>query len=143
MKLNLKQLQKLHTEGQLTDFALKGLPSYPDSYTLVSLTELVEFESELRKQFRGVFVKQGVNNYQYDFETGTVFLYNDYIGHRDSNHYKVSVSELVEVVNGTRSLDEFPIDFDLDLYWFLETQEKEVLIGLLYKEMKGNKGFHE
>lgn len=74
MKLNLKQLQKLHTEGQLTDFALKGLPSYPDSYTLVSLTELVDFESELRKQFRGVFVKQGVNHYQYDFETGTVFL---------------------------------------------------------------------
>lgn len=51
--------------------------------------------------------------------------------------------ELVEVVNGTRSLGEFPIDFDLDLYWFLETQEKEVLIGLLYKVMKGNKGFHE
>lgn len=41
MKLNLKQLQKLHTEGQLTDFALKGLPSYSDSYTLASLTELV------------------------------------------------------------------------------------------------------
>lgn len=137
MKLNLKRLQKLYTESQLTEFALKDLPTYPDSYTLVSLTELVEFESELRKEFRGVFVKQGVNNYQYDFETGTVFLYNDYIGHRDSNHYKVSVSELVDVVNGTRSLDEFPIDSDLDLYWFLENQEKEVLVGLFYKALKG------
>lgn len=79
MKLNLKQLQKLHTEGQLTDFALKGLPSYSDFYTLVSLTELVEFESELRKEFRGVSVVKGVNKYYYDFETETVFLYNDYI----------------------------------------------------------------
>ena len=137
MKLNLKQLQKLHTEGQLTDFALKGLPSYPDSYTLVSLTELVEFESELCKQFRGVSLVKGVNKYYYDFETETVFLCNDYVGFRDSNHYKVSVSELVEVVNGTRSLDEFPIDSDLDLCWFLETQEKEVLVGLLYKALKG------
>lgn len=137
MTFNLKQLQKLRTEGQLVGFALKDLPSYPDSYTIVGLQELVEFESELRKQFRGVFVKQGVNNYQYDFEIGTVFLYNDYVGHRDSNHYKVSVSELVDVVNGTRSLDEFPIDSDLDLCWFLETQEKEVLVGLLYKALKG------
>jgi hypothetical protein len=137
MKLNLKQLQKLHTEGQLTDFALKGLPSYPDSYTLVGLTELVEFESELRKEFRGVSLVKGVNKYYYDFETETVFLCNDYVGFRDSNHYKVSVSELVEVVNGTRSLDEFPIDSDLDLCWFLETQEKEVLVGLLYKALKG------
>lgn len=137
MTFNLKQLQKLRTEGQLVGFALEDLPSYPDSYTIVGLQELVEFESELRKQFRGVFVKQGVNNYQYDFETGTVFLYNDYVGQRDSNHYKVSASELVEVVNGTRSLDEFPIDSDLDLYWFLENQEKEVLVGLLYKAMKG------
>lgn len=137
MKLNLKQLQKLHTEGQLTDFALKGLPSYPDSYTLVSLTELVEFESELCKQFRGVSLVKGVNKYYYDFETETVFLCNDYVGFRDSNHYKVSVSELVEVVNGTRSLDEFPIDSDLDLCWFLETHEKEVLVGLLYKALKG------
>lgn len=137
MTFNLKQLQKLYTESQLTDFALRGLPSYPDSYTIVGLQELLESESELRKQFRGVFVKQGVNNYQYDFKTGTVFLYNDYIGHRDSNHYKVSVSELVDVVNGTRSLDEFPIDSDLDLYWFLESQEKEVLVGLLYKALKG------
>lgn len=137
MKLNLKQLQKLHTEGQLTDFALKGLPSYPDSYTLVSLTELVEFESELCKQFRGVSLVKGVNKYYYDFETETVFLCNDYVGFRDSNHYKVSVSELVEVVNGTRSLDEFLIDSDLDLCWFLETQEKEVLVGLLYKALKG------
>jgi hypothetical protein len=64
----------------LTDFALKDLPTYPDSYTLVSLTELIEFESELRKQFRGVFVKQEVQHYQYDFETGTVFLYNEYVG---------------------------------------------------------------
>lgn len=137
MKLNLKQLQKLHTEGQLTDFALKGLPSYSDSYTLASLTELVEFESELRKEFRGVSVVKGINKYYYDFETETVFLYNDYIAFRDSNHYKVSVSELVEVVNGTRSLDEFPIDSDLDLYWFLENQEKEVLVGLFYKALKG------
>lgn len=65
------------------------------------------------------------------------FFCNDYVGFRDSNHYKVSVSELVEVVNGTRSLDEFPIDSDLDLCWFLETQEKEVLVGLLYKALKG------
>ncbi len=137
MKLNLKQLQKLHTEGQLTDFALKDLPTYPDSYTLVGLTELVEFESELCKQFRGVSLVEGVNKYYYDFETETVFLCNDYVGFRDSNHYKVSVSELVEVVNGTRSLDEFPIDSDLDLCWFLETQEKEVLVGLLYKALKG------
>lgn len=137
MELNLNNLQDLYTEGQLTEFALNDLPSYPNSYTIVGLHELVEFESELRKQFRGVFVKQGVNNYQYDFETGTVFLYNDYIGHRDSNHYKVSVSELIEVVNGTRSLDEFPIDSDLDLYWFLENQEKEVLVGLFYKALKG------
>lgn len=137
MIFNLKQLQKLYTESQLTDFALKDLPTYPDSYTLVSLTELIEFYSELRKQFRGVFVKQGVQHYQYDFETETVFLYNDYVGYRDSHHHKVSVSELVEVVNGTRSLDEFPIDSDLDLYWFLENQEKEVLLGLLYKALKG------
>lgn len=137
MKLNLKQLQKLHTEGQLTDFALKDLPTYSDSYTLVSLTELVDFESELRKEFRGVSVVKGVNKYYYDFETETVFLCNDYVGFRDSNYYRVSVSELVEVVNGTRSLDDFPIDFDLDLYWFLENQEKEVLVGLLYKALKG------
>lgn len=137
MKLTLKQLQKLQTEGQLTDFALKDLPTYSDSYTLVSLTELIEFESELRKQFRGVSVVKGFNKYYYDFETETVFLCNDYVGFRDSNHYKVSVSELVAVVNGMRSLDEFPIDSDLDLYWFLETQEKEVLVGLLYNAMKG------
>lgn len=137
MKLNLKQLQKLYTEGQLTDFALRDLPTYPDSYTIVGLHELIKFESELRKQFRGVFVKQGVNNYQYDFETGTVFLCNDYVGFRDSNHYKVSVSELVDIVTGKRSLDEFPIDSDLDLYWFLENQEKDVLVGLLYKALKG------
>ena len=137
MTFNLKQLQKLYTESQLTDFALKDLPTYPDSYTLVSLTELIEFESELRKQFRGVFVKQGVQHYQYDFETGTVFLYNEYVGFRDSYHYKVTVSELVDIVKGKRSLDEFPIDSDLDLYWFLENQEKEVLVGLLYKAMKG------
>lgn len=137
MKLNLKQLQKLYTEGQLTDFALRDLPTYPNSYTIVGLHELIKFESELRKQFRGVFVKQGVNKYYYDFETETVFLCNDYVGFRDSNHYKVSVSELVEVVNGTRSLDEFPIDSDLDLYWFLENQEKEVLVGLFYKALKG------
>lgn len=137
MTFNLKQLQKLYTESQLTDFALKDLPTYPDSYTLVSLTELIEFESELRKQFRGVFVKQGVQHYQYDFETGTVFLYNEYVGFRDSYHYKVTVSELVDIVKGKRSLDDFPSDFDLDLYWFLETQEKEVLLGLLYKALKG------
>ncbi len=137
MKLSLKQLQNLHTEGQLTDLALKGLPSYPDFYTLVSLNELVEFESELRKEFRGVSVVKGVNKYYYDFETETVFLCNDYVGFRDSNHYRVSVSELVEVVNGTRSLDEFPIDSDLDLCWFLENQEKDVLVGLLYKALKG------
>ena len=133
----MKQLQKLYTESQLTDFALKDLPTYPDSYTLVSLTELIEFESELRKQFRGVFVKQGVQYYQYDFETGTVFLYNEYVGFRDLYHYKVTISELVDIVKGKRSLDEFPIDSDLDLYWFLENQEKEVLLGLLYKALKG------
>lgn len=138
MKLNLKHLQGLYNEGQLTNFVLKDLPTYPDSYTLVSLTELVEFEYEMRKQFRGVSVVKGVNKYYYDFETETVFLCNDYVGFRDSNHYKVSVSELVEVVNGTRSLDEFPIDSGLDLYWFLDNQEKEVLVGLLYKAMKGN-----
>ena len=137
MTFNLKQLQKLYTESQLTDFALKDLPTYPDSYTLVSLTELIAFESDLRKQFRGVFVKQGVQHYQYDFETGTVFLYNEYVGFRDSYHYKVTVSELVDIVNGKRSLDEFPIDSDLDLSWFLESQEKEVLVGLLYKALKG------
>lgn len=137
MTFNLKQLQKLYTESQLTDFALKDLPTYPDSYTLVSLTELIEFESELRKQFRGVFVKQGVQHYQYDFETGTVFLYNEYVGFRDLYHYKVTISELVDIVKGKRSLDEFPIDSDLDLYWFLENQEKEVLLGLLYKALKG------
>lgn len=137
MKVTVKTLQKLNEEGKLTSFALTNLPTYLDSYTIVGLHELIKFESELRKQFRGVFVKQGVNNYQYDFETGTVFLYNDYIGHRDSNHYKVSVLELVEVVNGTCSLDEFPIDSDLDLYWFLENQEKEVLVGLFYKALKG------
>lgn len=137
MKLKLKRLQKLYTESQLTEFALKDLPTYPDSYTLVSLTELVEFESELRKQFRGVSVVKRVNKYYYDFETETVFLCNDYVGYRDSHHHKVSVSELVEVVNGMRSLDEFPIDSDLDLFWFLETQEKDVLVGLLYKALKG------
>lgn len=137
MKLTLKQLQKLQIEGQLTDFALNGLPSYPDYYTLVSLTELVEFESELRKQFRGISVVKGVLKYYYDFETETVFLCNDYVGFRDSNHRKISVSELIEVVNGTRFLDEFPIDSDLDLCWFLENQEKDVLVGLLYKALKG------
>lgn len=137
MTFNLKQLQKLYTESQLTDFALKDLPTYPDSYTLVSLTELIEFESELRKQFRGVFVKQGVQHYQYDFETGTVFLYNEYVGFRDSYHYKVTVSELVDIVKGKRSLDEFPIDSDLDLYWLLTSQDKETLVGLLYKCLKG------
>lgn len=136
MKLTLKQLQKLHTEGQLTEFALNDLPSYPNSYMMVGLHELVEFESELRKQFRGIFVKRGIQHYQYDFETGTVFLYSEYVGFRDSNHYKVSVSELIDIVNGKCSLDEFPIDSDLDLYWFLENQEKEVLVGLLYKAMK-------
>lgn len=137
MTFNLKQLQKLYTESQLTDFALKDLPTYPDSYTLVSLTELIEFESELRKQFRGVFVKQGVQHYQYDFETGTVFLYNEYVGFRDSYHYKVTVSELVDIVKSKRSLDEFPIDSDLDLYWLLTSQDKETLVGLLYKCLKG------
>lgn len=136
MKINVKNLQKLNEKGQLTSFALTNLPTYPDSYTIVGLQELVEFESELRKQFRGVFVKQGVQHYQYDFETGTVFLYNEYVGHRGSNHYKISVSELVEVVNGMRSLEEFPLDYDLDLYWFLENQEKDVLVGLLYKTLK-------
>lgn len=137
MKLNLKTLQELNKTSQLIDFALKDLPTYPNFYSQVGLNELVANEFELRKEFRGVFVKQGVNNYQYDFETGTVFLYNDYVGYRDSHHHKVSVSELVEVVNCTRSLDEFPIDSDLDLYWFLENQEKEVLVGLLYKALKG------
>ena len=137
MKLTLKQLRKLQTEGQLTDFALKDLPTYPNFYSQVGINKLVAHEFELRKEFRGVFVKQGVNHYQYDFKTETVFLYNDYVGYRDSNHYKVSVSELAEVVNGTRSLDEFPIDSDLDLFWFLETQEKDVLVGLLYKALKG------
>ena len=137
MRLTLEQLHKLQTESQLTDFALKDLPTYPNSYTLVGLHELIEFESELRKEYRGVSVVKGVNKYYYDFETGTVFLYNDYISFRNSNHYKVSVSELMGVVNGTRSLDDFPIDFDLDLYWFLENQEKDVLVGLLYKALKG------
>lgn len=137
MKVTVKNLQKLNEEGQLTSFALKDLPTYPDSYTIVGLQELVEFESELRKQFRGVFVKQGFQHYQYDFETGTVFLYNDYVGYRDSHHYKISVSDLVDIVNGKRSLDEFPIDSDLDLFWFLENQEKDVLAGLLFKALKG------
>ena len=137
MKVTVKNLQKLNEDGQLTSFALTDLPTYPDSYTIVGLHELVEFESELRKQFCGISIVKGVNKYHYDFETETVFLYNDYVGYRDSNHYKVSVSELVDVVNGTRSLDEFPIDSDLDLYWFLENQEKEVLVGLLYKCLKG------
>ena len=80
MKLSLNTLQDLYTEGRLTYFALKDLPTYPDSHTMVGLHELVEFESDLRRAFRGVFVKQGVNHYQYDFETGTVFLYNEYVG---------------------------------------------------------------
>ena len=137
MELNLNNLQDLYTEGKLTEFALNDLPSYPNSYTIVGLHELVEFESELRKQFRGISVVKGVNKYYYDFETGMVFLYNDYVGYRDSHHYKVSISELVDIVNGKRSLDEFPIDSDLDLYWFLENQEKDVLVGLLYKDLKG------
>lgn len=124
MELNLNNLQDLYTEGKLTEFALNDLPSYPNSYTIVGLHELVEFESELRKQFRGISVVKGVNKYYYDFETGMVFLYNDYVGYRDSHHYKVSISE-------------FPIDSDLDLYWFLENQEKDVLVGLLYKALKG------
>ena len=137
MELNLNNLQDLYTEGKLTEFALNDLASYPNSYTIVGLHELVEFESELRKQFRGISVVKGVNKYYYDFETGMVFLYNDYVGYRDSHHYKVSISELVDIVNGKRSLDEFPIDSDLDLYWFLENQEKDVLVGLLYKALKG------
>ena len=136
MKLTLKHLQNLYTEGQLTSFALADLPTYPNSYTLVCLSELLDGEFDLRKTYRGVCLRQGVNNYYYDFEIETVFLYNDYVGYRDSNHYKVSVSELVDIVNGKRSLDEFPIDSDLDLYWFLENQEKEVLVGLLYKALK-------
>lgn len=137
MKFNLRKLQELNNTSQLTEFALKDLPTYPDSYTMVGLNELVANEFELRKEFRGIFVKNGVNHYQYDFETGTVFLYNDYVGYRDSHHHKVSVSELIEVVNGTRSLDEFPTDSELDLYWLLETQEKEVLVGLLFKALRG------
>lgn len=137
MKLNLNTLQDLYTEGRLTSFALKDLPTYPDSQTMVGLHELVEFESDLRRAFRGVFVKQGINHYQYDFETGTVFLYNEYVGFRDSHHYKVTISELVDIVKGKRSLEEFPIDSDLDLYWFLEKQEKDVLVGLLFKALKG------
>ena len=81
MKLTLKQLRKLQTEGQLTDFALKDLPTYPNFYSQVGINELVAHEFELRKEFRGVFVKQGVNHYQYDFKTETVFLYNDYVGY--------------------------------------------------------------
>lgn len=137
MKLSLNNLQDLYTEGRLTYFALKDLPTYPDSHTMVGLHELVEFESDLRRVFRGVFVKQGVNHYQYDFETSTVFLYNEYVGFRDSHHYKVTISELVDIVKGKRSLEEFPIDSDLDLYWFLEKQEKDVLVGLLFKALKG------
>lgn len=137
MKLSLNNLQDLYTEGRLTSFALKDLPTYPDSHTMVGLHELVEFESDLRRAFRGVFVKQGVNHYQYDFETGTVFLYNEYVGFRDSHHYKVTISELVDIVKGKRSLEEFPTDSDLDLYWFLEKQEKDVLVGLLFKALKG------
>lgn len=137
MKLTLKHLQNLYTEGRLTSFALADLPTYPNSYTLVCLSELLDGEFDLRKTYRVVCLRQGVNNYYYDFEIETVFLYNDYVGYRDSNHYKVSVSELVDIVNGKRSLDEFPIDSDLDLYWFLENQEKEVLVGLLYKALKG------
>lgn len=136
MKLSLNNLQDLYIEGRLTYFALKDLPTYPDSHTMVGLHELVEFESDLRRAFRGVFVKQGVNHYQYDFETGTVFLYNEYVGFRDSHHYKVTISELVDIIKGKRSLEEFPIDSDLDLYWFLEKQEKDVLVGLLFKALK-------
>lgn len=35
------------------------------------------------------------------------------------------------------TLDDLTVDSDLDLYWFLENQEREVLVGLLYKAMKG------
>lgn len=49
MKLTLKQLRKLQTEGQLTDFALKDLPTYPNFYSQVGINELVAHEFELRK----------------------------------------------------------------------------------------------
>lgn len=137
MKLNLNNLQKLNEEGQLTSFARNELPYYPDTYIEVEVSDLLNRGAELRQNFQGVSLKRGVEFYYYDFRTNTVFRVNEYLGIRTEKHYKVTDLELVDILNGNRSLDEFPTDANLDLFWLLTSQNKHTLVGLLYKALKG------
>lgn len=137
MELNLNNLQKLNEEGQLTSFARNELPNYPDTYIEVEVSDLLNRGAELRQNFQGVSLKRGVEFYYYDFRTNTVFMVNEYLGIRTEKHYKVTDLELVDILKGNRSLDEFPTDKNLDLYWLLTSQDKDTLVGLLYKALKG------
>lgn len=137
MKLDLNNLQKLNEEGKLTSFARNELPYYPDTYIEVEVSDLLNRGAELRQNFQGVSLKRGVEFYYYDFRTNTVFMVNEYLGIRTEKHYKVTDLELVDILNGNRSLDEFPIDANLDLFWLLTSQDKDTLVGLLYKCLKG------
>lgn len=137
MKLNLNNLQKLNEGGQLTSFARNELPYYPDTYIEVEVSDLLNRGAELRQNFQGVSLKRGVEFYYYDFRTNTVFMVNEYLGIRTEKHYKVTDLELVDILNGNRSLDEFPTDKNLDLYWLLTSQDKDTLVDLLYKALKG------
>lgn len=137
MNLNLNNLQKLNEGGQLTSFARNELPYYPDTYIEVEVSDLLNRGAELRQNFQGVYLKRGVEFYYYDFRTNTVFMVNEYLGIRTEKHYKVTDLELVDILNGNRSLDEFPTDANLDLFWLLTSQDKDTLVGLLYKCLKG------
>ena len=137
MKLDLNNLQKLNEEGQLTSFARNELPYYPDTYIEVEVSDLLNRGAELRQNFQGVSLKRGVEFYYYDFRTNTVFMVNEYFGIRTEKHYKVTDLELVDILKGNRSLDEFPTDANLDLFWLLTSQDKDTLVGLLYKALKG------
>ena len=137
MKVTVKNLQKLNEDIQLTSFARNGLPYYPDTYIEVKVSDLLNRGAELRQNFQGVSLKRGVEFYYYDFRTNTVFMVNEYLGFRTEKHYKVTDLELVDILNGNRSLDEFPTDANLDLFWLLTSQDKDTLVGLLYKVLKG------
>lgn len=137
MKVTVKNVQKLNEGSQLTSFARNELPNYPDTYIEVEVSDLLNRGAELRQNFQGVSLKRGVESYYYDFRTNTVFMVNEYLGFRIEKHYKVTDLELVDILKGNRSLDEFPTDKNLDLYWLLTSQDKDTLVGLLYKTLKG------
>lgn len=137
MKVTVKNVQKLNEGSQLTFFARNGLPNYPDTYIEVEVSDLLNRGAELCQNFQGVSLKRGVESYYYDFRTNTVFMVNEYLGFRTEKHYKVTDLELVDILKGNRSLDEFPTDKNLDLYWLLTSQDKDTLVGLLYKALKG------